>query len=206
MNTPALAKPFGAEEPTEYRTAPHNIEAEQALLGAILVNNEAFYRVSDFLDPGHFFDPVHQRIYDVVSRLIRANKTVTPITLKTFLEHDEPIGDMPVPHYLTRLAVEATTVINAEDYGRAIHDLAVRRQLIGIGEDMVNTAYDSPIDAPPAVQIEEAEQKLYEIAEKGKYGAGFEPFSSALTDAIDMAANAYRRDGGSILLGGNFET
>ena len=106
------------------------------------------------------------------------------------------MGELTVPQYLGRLAANATTIINAEDYGRTIYDLAIRRQLISIGETMVNTAFDSPIDAPPAVQIEDAEQKLYELAETGKYGSGFEPFSSALTDAIDMAANAYRRDGG----------
>ena len=194
MNTQALVQPAGGAT-AEYRTAPHNLEAEQALLGAVLVNNEAFYRVSDFLEPAHFYDPVHQRIFDVVSRLIRANKTVTPITLKTFLEHDQPIGDVPVPHYLTRLAVEATTVINAEDYGRAIYDLAVRRQLIGIGEDMVNTAYDAPVDLTPSAQVESAEQRLFELAETGKYGAGFQRFADALKDAIDMAASAYKRDG-----------
>src|SRR5665648_972845 len=81
-------------------------------------------------------------------------------------------------------------------YKRQIYDLAIRRQLIEIGGVLVNTAYDSPIDAPPSVQIEDAEQQLYELAETGKYGSGFEPFSAALTDAIDMAANAYQRDGG----------
>lgn len=195
MNSPALAPRLGDDESAEYRTAPHNIEAEQALLGAILVNNEAFYRVSDFLQPEHFFDPVHQRIFDVASHLIRANKTVTPITLKSFLERDQPIGDLPVPHYLARLAAEATTVINAEDYGRAVYDLAVRRRLIGIGEDLVNTAYDAPVDLPPAAQIESAEQQLFELAETGKYGSGFLGFADALTAAIDMAANAYKRDG-----------
>ena len=106
------------------------------------------------------------------------------------------MASLSVPQYLGRLAANATTIINAEDYGRTIYDLAIRRQLIEIGEALVNTAYDSPIDAPPSVQIEDAEQQLYELAETGKYGSGFEPFSSALTDAIDMAANAYRRDGG----------
>jgi replicative DNA helicase len=101
-----------------------------------------------------------------------------------------------VPQYLGRLAANATTIINAEDYGRTIYDLALRRQLIQIGGDMVNVAYDAPIDAPPAVQIEETEQKLYDLAETGKYGSGFVPFTSALTDAIDMAAAAYKRDGG----------
>lgn len=195
MNTPVLAQTLGPAEDAEYRIAPHNIEAEQALLGAILVNNEAYYRVSDFLDPAHFYDPVHQRIFDVISRLIGANKTVTPVTLKTFLEHDEPIGDVPVPTYLTRLAVDATTVINAAEYGRTIYDLATRRRLITIGEDMVNTAYEAEPDMTPPAQIERAEQRLFELAETGKYGAGFQRFADALKDAIDMAANAYKRDG-----------
>src|ERR671922_700881 len=88
-----------------YRTAPHNIEAEQALLGAILVNNEAFYRVSDFLEPRHFFEGVHQKIYEIASSLIRAGKVASPVTLKTFLPADADIGGgMTVSQYLARLA------------------------------------------------------------------------------------------------------
>src|SRR5512147_937888 len=193
----ALIRPLQpAPETPTFRAPPHNFEAEQALLGAILVNNEACDRVSSFLKAEHFFDALHGRIYDHAAKLIWAGKRATPITLKTFFQGDEPVGELTVPQYLGRLAANATTIINAEDYGRTIYDLAVRRQLIGIGETMVNTAFDSPIDAEPSVQIETAEQQLYELAETGKYGTGFEPFSSALTDAIDMAANAYRRDGG----------
>ncbi len=192
----ALTLPRPAPETPVFREAPHNLEAEQALLGAILVNNEALDRVSNFLKPGHFFDPLHGRIFETAAKLIMGGKRATPITLKTFFQADEPVADLTVPQYLGRLAANATTIINAEDYGRTVYDLAVRRQLIEIGEEMVTTAYDSPIDAPPAAQIEGAEQQLYELAETGKYGAGFEPFSAALTDAIDMAANAYRRDGG----------
>ncbi|MGH6865059.1 MAG: replicative DNA helicase [Methyloceanibacter sp.] len=194
--TNALILPRPAPETPVFRDAPHNIEAEQALLGAILVNNEAVDRVSGFLKPMHFFDPLHARIYETVSKLILGGKRATPITLKTFFQNDGPAGELSVPQYLGRLAANATTIINAEDYGRTVYDLAIRRQLIHIGEAMVNVAYDSPIDAPPSAQIEDAEQQLYELAETGKYGSGFEPFSSALTDAIDMAANAYRRDGG----------
>jgi replicative DNA helicase len=193
----ALIRPLQpAPETPTFRAPPHNVEAEQALLGAILVNNEACDRVSSFLKADHFFDPLHGRIYDYAAKLIWAGKRATPITLKTFFQSDEPVGDLTVPQYLGRLAANATTIINAEDYGRTIYDLAIRRQLIQIGEDMVNVAFDAPIDAPPAVQIEDTEQKLYELAETGKYGSGFEPFTTALTDAIDMAANAYRRDGG----------
>jgi replicative DNA helicase len=179
----------------EFRLAPHNLDAEQALLGAILVNNDAFYRISDFLEPGHFYEDVHRRIFEVTSSLIKAGKVATPITLKTFLG-DADLGGVTVSQYLARLAAEATTIINAEDYGRTIYDLAIRRALIGIGEDMVNVAYDAPVEATPRDQIEEAERKLYELAETGRYDGGFQRFSEALTTAIDVAAAAYKRDGG----------
>lgn len=183
---------IGEPEP-QFRTAPHNIEAEQALLGAILVNNDAFYRVSDFLDPEHFSEELHRRIFEIAQSLIRAGKLATPITLKTFLG-DTDLGGMTVSQYLARLAAEATTIINADAYGRTIYDLAMRRQLIGIGEDMVNVAYDSPVDDSPRKQIEEAERKLYELAERGRYEGGFQSFSDALKTAVDMAAEAFKRD------------
>jgi replicative DNA helicase len=184
-------------EPAEpqYRLAPHNIEAEQALLGAILVNNEAYYRVSDFLEASHFFETIHQQLYDLAANLIRAGKLATPITLKTFLPSDIDIGGLNPSQYLARLAAEATTVINASDYGHTIADLAMRRNLIRIGEEMVNTAFDAPVDAPPRQQIEEAERQLYEIAETNRFGSGFQRFAQALTTAVDMAARAYQRDG-----------
>lgn len=185
-----------AELAPTYRVAPHNIEAEQALLGAILVNNEAFYRVSDFLEPRHFFEPVHQKIHEIAASLIRAGKVASPVTLKTFLPADADIGGLTVSQYLARLAAEATTVINAADYGRTIYDLALRRSLIVIGEDLVNEAFDAPVDSSPSRQIEEAEKKLYEVAESGRYEGGFQRFAQALTTAVDMAANAYARDGG----------
>jgi replicative DNA helicase len=178
-----------------YRTAPHNIEAEQALLGAVLVNNEAFYRVSDFLEPRHFFEPVHQNIYEITGSLIRVGKIANPVTLKTFLPADVDIAGLTVSQYLARLAAEATTVINAEDYGRTIYDLFTRRSLIVIGEEMVNVAFDAPVDFAPRDQIEDAERRLYELAEIGKYDGGFQRFASALTTAVDMAARAYQRDG-----------
>jgi replicative DNA helicase len=178
-----------------YRAAPHNIEAEQALLGAILVNNEAFYRVSDFLQPAHFFEPLHQKLFELAGSLIRAGKVATPVTLKTFLPADLDVAGLTASQYLARLAAEATTVINAEDYGRTIYDLAIRRSLIVIGEDMVNVAFDAPVDLAPQDQIEDAERRLYELAETGRYDGGFQRFASALTTAVDMAAHAYQRDG-----------
>jgi replicative DNA helicase len=189
----ALIARLETAEPT-YRVAPNNVDAEQALLGAILVNNDAYYRVSDFLEPGHFYEDLHRKIYEVGTTLIKAGKVATPITLKTFLG-DQDLGGVTVSQYLARLAAEATTVINAEDYGRTVYDLAIRRQLINVGEDLVNVAYDAPVETSPRDQIEEAERRLYELAETGRYDGGFQRFSDALTHAIDMAAAAYKRDG-----------
>ena len=187
-----VAVPNPAE--SAYRAPPLSVEAEQALLGAILVNNDAFDRVSDFLKAEHFVEEIHRRIYEIAGSLIRAGKLASPITLKTFLgEHD--LGGVSVQQYLARLAAEATTIINAVDYGRTIHDLAVRRELIRIGEDVVNVAYDAPVDSTPREQIEEAERRLYQIAEGGRYDGGFQRFSDALKIAVDMAAKAYERDG-----------
>ncbi len=178
-----------------YRSPPQNVEAEQALLGAILVNNDAYYRVSDFLESSHFNEAIHQQIYNIASEMIRAAKKANPVTLKTFLPTDEKIGDMSAAHYLARLAAEATTIINAEDYGRSIYDLATRRSLITIGEDMVNIAFDAPVDMPPSQQIEDAERRLFEVAETGRYDGGFNTFGDAVGAAIDMASEAFRRDG-----------
>jgi replicative DNA helicase len=119
----------------------------------------------------------------------------TPVTLKTFLPADIDIGGMTVGQYLARLAAEATTIINAQDYGRAIYELSLRRDLIRIGEDMVNVAFDAPVDFAPRAQIEDAEKRLYELAESGRYDGGFQRFAQALTVAVDMAAKAFQRDG-----------
>ncbi|MFI5010710.1 MAG: replicative DNA helicase [Hyphomicrobiales bacterium] len=178
----------------EFRQLPASVEAEQALLGAILINNEAFDRVADFLDAAHFAEEIHRRIYENAAALIRAGKLASPITLKTYLG-DADLGGVTMAQYLARLAADATTIINAEHYGRAVYELAQRRALIGIGTNVVNTAYDAPVDLPPRAQIEEAEKKLYELAELGRYEKGFIRFTDAAARAIDMAAAAYRRDG-----------
>src|SRR6188474_2038399 len=195
MAVDQTARKSAPENVPVFRAAPHNIEAEQALLGALLVNNEAFYRVSDFLEPQHFFEPIHAKIFELSASLIRAGKIASPVTLKTFLPPDLDVSGLTASQYLARLAAEATTVINAEDYGRTIYDLAMRRSLIIIGEDLVNVAYDAPVDLAPREQIEDAERRLYELAETGRYDGGFQRFATALTTAVDMAARAYQRDG-----------
>lgn len=182
-------------EDKSFRLAPHNVEAEQALLGAILLNNDAFYRVSDFLEPVHFYEPIHRDIYELAGKIIRAGKSADPTTIKTHLP-EQLLPDVTMAQYLARLAAEATTVLNAADYGQAIYDLAIRRNLILVGEEMVQVAYESDVEMTPVKQIEKVEGELFQLAEKGRYDGGFQNFSSALSASIQMAGEAYQRDGG----------
>jgi replicative DNA helicase len=150
------------------RAAPQNVELEQALLGAILINNDAFGRVSDFLEPDHFFEPIHQKVYQIVGDLIRGGKTATPITLKTFLPAEFDVAGITVGQYLARLAAEATTVLNAEDYGRSIYDLCARRRIIVIAEETAVAAYEASVELNPRGLASGAIEALDEIASPGK--------------------------------------
>lgn len=176
------------------RQAPYNIEAERALLGAILLNNDAFDAIADFLKPEHFALPFHGKIFSLIQKNINRNKLVNPVTLKPFLPDDEKIEDLSAFEYLVRLVSEAVSVINAKDYGSAIYDLYLRRALIATGNAIAQKAYDSPIDVTPLAQIEEAEQALYRLAETGQQVGKFESFDVGLKKAIEMANAAYKRD------------
>jgi replicative DNA helicase len=198
MNTVAALRPVDTttEDSSEhFRQPPHNLEAEQALLGAIMANNEACDRVTAFLSAEHFFEPVHARIFESAASLIRMGKLANPVTLKAFFEHDQTLKEIGGPAYLGRLAASATTIINAEEYGRTIHELAQRRKLINIGTDIVNEAFDSDVENTSKTMIERAESTLYSLAEVDKYGKGFRNFGTSVALAIDMAAAAYKRDG-----------
>ena len=191
-----MNKPFSPPPEPTFRVSPHNIEAEQALLGAILINNEAFYRVSEFLEPKHFFEPIHQHLFELIGDLVHAGKLATTVTLKTLLLSDLDIGGLSVNQYLARLASEATTIINAEDYGQTVHDLSMRPDLIAIGEDMINIAYDAPIEATPLSHIENAEQSLYKLAAREKSTSTTRSQIQVVEAALNKAARAYQRPGG----------
>jgi len=189
------ALPASRNDRIALRSAPQNVEAEQALLGAILINNDTAAQVSGFLAPQHFFEPIHARIFEAMTRLIDRGQIANPTTLRALFERDEALAVVGGPDYMKRLASGAVTIINAEDYGRLIHDLAVRRQLIQVGEDMVNVAYDSTNDESATMQIEAAEQRLYNLAEKGRYDSGFRPFGAALAEAVHNIEAAKKREG-----------
>jgi hypothetical protein len=171
-----------------YRVAPHNIEAEQACSAPFWSTMTRSTGSRTFLEPKHFFEPIHQLIFETSGSLIRAGKIATPVTLKTFVPADTDLGGITgrtVPRPPRRRSDDDH---QRADYGRTIYDLAIRRDLIRLGEDMVNVAFDAPVDFAPRAQIEDAEKKLYEIAESGRYDGGFQKFSQALTIAVDMAA------------------
>jgi len=174
---------------------PANVEAEQALLGAILVNNRAYEQVSEFLQPDHFIDPLHGRIFDAIGKQLERGQEANPTTLQFFFESDEATAEIDGHSYLTRLAASAVTVINARDYGNTVHDLFLRRQLIDLGEDTVNEAYAPDVEDAAVNQIERAEQRLYDLATVGDYQGGFRDFPSVLTEAINIADAAHKRDG-----------
>ncbi|MGD9538887.1 MAG: replicative DNA helicase [Alphaproteobacteria bacterium] len=188
----AVATPEGGLAP--YREPPHNVEAEQALLGALLLNNEAYNRVSDFLLAEHFYLPVHGRIYGAIGRLIDRGQIANPITLKHMFEADEGLSEAGGAQYLARLAGAAVTIINAQHYARTIHDLALRRALIRIGEETVLDAYEAAQDSDAIEQIETVEQKLFRLAEQGLAEAGFKSFTQSAADAISHIEAAYKHD------------
>ena len=128
---------------------PHNIEAEQALLGALMVNNDVYDRVSGIVQAEHFYDPVHARIFEVAAERIKKNALATPVTLKAFLEDDEGLNELGGPAYLARLAGASISLFAAKDYAQLIYDLAIRRELILIGQVIAEKAARMDVDSEP---------------------------------------------------------
>jgi replicative DNA helicase len=177
---------------------PANTEAEQALLGAMLINNAAWHRVSEFLLSEHFCNAVHGRIFAAIGKLIERGQMANPITLKNLFDQDGALLDIGGAQYLAQLAQSAVTIINAEHYGRTIHDLYLRRELMTIGQDVAADALRHDLDDPALEQIERAEQKLFDLATFGQTEGGLKQFGAALTTAITMAQAAYKRDGKTV--------
>ncbi len=177
------------------RTQPHNLEAEQALLGAILVNNEAYHRVSDFLTGEHFFEPVHQRIFDACADRIKQGQLADHRTLFHLFGTDPALQELDGARYLGRLQTAAETIFNATDYGRVIHDLAMRRGLISVGEDIVNQAFDPRATETGREQIEGAERRLFTLAQAGEIKGDFRSFTNVLTGAVQMIETAFNKAG-----------
>ena len=185
--------PFDTEP--ELDTAPHNLDAEQAFLGALLYDNEVYHRVADWLKVDHFYDPVHARIYETATDLIGKGSLADAVVLKTHFERDDGLKEIGGATYLAVLIESAADSAAAQEYARIVYELALRRELIRIGDELSNNA-TTKSDAAPRELITHTEQKLYNLAEEGSASRGFVGFKQALAEAIETAAAAYERDGG----------
>jgi replicative DNA helicase len=175
------------------RPAPHNLDAEQAL---ILVDNQVTSRIGDMLKPLHFYDPVHGRIYDTITRMIQKGALADGITLHAKFSQDGALKDIGGAAYLATLVDAAADPAAAADYGKLIFDLAVRRDLIRIGSEMMAEAgeHEDGMEGGAGL-IEAAEKKLYTLAETGQLNQGFKSFAASLAATIDITAAAFKRDG-----------
>ena len=181
------------EQSTEY-VAPYNLEAEQSLLGAILLNNNAYEKVSDYLTADHFYDPINRKVYEGATRLIQRGQIADPITLKDYFRDDEQLKPVGGPQYLVDLASSVLSTANVHDYGKLIYDLFIRRELVDIGQEMSFEAKKPQLALDAHNQIETSEKRLYDLAMSGQTSGGFVDFSSALTEAINSAEAAFKRD------------
>lgn len=185
-----------SQEEIPSRLPPRNIEAEQALLGAILANNHALEKVSEFLKPIHFASPVHATIYQAIVSLHSRGHIADPVTLKGYLADDVLLNEAGGVKYLMDLAATAVTIINIEDYGKLIFDRYMRRQLINIGTEIVNSAYAVNLDNDASVQMSQAEHKLYELGTEGQVDGGPKPFHDPLGELLQEVAEARQNPGG----------
>ena len=179
----------------DVETAPHNLDAEQAFLGALQYDNELFHRVADWLKPEHFYDPVHGRIFDTASDLIGRGSLADAVVLKTQFDKDDGLREIGGTTYLAVLMEGAVSGNAAIEYAKIIYELALRRELIRIGHDLANAAsQDAEIQARSLIQ--DIEQQLYNLAEEGSASRGFVSFKQALAESVESASAAYERDGG----------
>lgn len=184
-----------------YRAPPHNIEAEQALLGSVLIRNSAIDTVAQFLTADHFYEPLHGRIYEACRKVISAGRTASGVSLKSYFDNDEAMVAVGGSAYLARLAGAATTMLSVEEYGRTIFDLALRRELIYVAADLQARAMDAEIDDTPARMIAEADTKLVGLLSNAGGEGRFFHVGKSADMAIDLAAEAYRTGGALSAIG-----
>ena len=177
---------------------PKNIEAEQTILGSILANNELYDEITDQIDGGYFFDPVHQKIYKIISNLISKGLLANPITIKNFFNSNEELVEIGGIDYLLKLTKVSTTKNQIKYYSQLLSDLYIRRQLINISEETLEESKNKELEITGTNILENTERKLFEVAEKGNFQKSFVTFKDALKETIDMATAAYKNDQGIV--------
>jgi replicative DNA helicase len=174
---------------------PQNVEAEAALLGALMIDNRLVEDIQLKLKPHHFFEPLHGRIYESILRLTDSNRIANPVTLKPLFDSDEGMKEVGGPAYLAQLTGSGAAVIGARDFAGQVYDLALLRALIGVGRDLVEGALDTSEDVAPLAQIERAETELYKVAEEGGAEGKAKSFGEATKEALQLAEKALNSGG-----------
>jgi replicative DNA helicase len=182
-----------AAEPAQ--VLPQNVEAEAALLGALMIDNRLVEDVQLKLRPDHFFEPLHGRIYEAILRMTDANRVANPVTLKPMFDGDEAMKEVGGPAYLAQLTGSGAAIIGARDFAAQIYDLALLRALVGVGRDLVEGALDTSEEVAPLAQIERAETDLYKVAEEGGAEGKAKSFGEASKLALEMAERALNSGG-----------
>ena len=179
-----------------FKELPNNIEAEQAVIGSILVSNEIFDEINLILSSNNFYDPIHQKIFSAIENLIFRGMLANPITLKSYFEDEK--DDLNVPDYLVKVTKFSTSIRQAVEYSKIIYDMFVRRELIKISENTIDTAKLNDLSTTGQDIIEDSEKLLYELAEKGSSYSSLISFDKALRQTIDMASAAYKNEEGIV--------
>ena len=180
----------------EAQSLPQNVEAEAALLGALMIDNRLAEDIQLKLRPDHFFEPLHGRIYEAILKLVDRNMVANPVTLRPMFEADEEMKELGGPSYLAQLTGSGAAIIGARDFADQVYDLALLRALIGVGREMVEQALDTSEDVDPKSQIEGAEAALYRVAEEGGGEGSVKTFAQATRMAVQMAEKALNTGGG----------
>ena len=199
-----MSNPYQIQPSEALKELPHNIEAEQGILGSILLNYEIFHDVSETLKIDHFYEPIHRLIFEVIGKLISKGQIATPITLKSYFEVEKNLEDIGGSNYLVRLANSAVSLDYARNYTRIIFELAVRRGLYDLGGKVQYDAIQSSIDVKPEDLIEEAEKGLYQISERGTNQNNIQTFQSSVEEAIELAKKAYEKDSSVVGISSDF--
>ena len=179
-----------------FKELPNNIEAEQSVIGSILVTNEIFDEINTIISNVNFFDPMHQKIFNAIESMIYKGMLANPITLKNYFEKEK--DDLDIPEYLVKITKFSTSVRQAIEYSKIIYDMFVRRELIKISDQMIDNAKENDLETNGQNIIENSERLLYDLAEKGTFNSSLIKFDDAMKQTIEMASAAYKNEGGIV--------
>ena len=179
-----------------FKELPNNIEAEQSVIGSILVNNEIFDEINTIISNANFYDPMHQKIFSSIENLIYKGMLANPITLKNYFENEK--DEINVPEYLVKITKFSTSARQAIEYSKIIYDMFVRRELIKISEQTIDNAKLSDLNINGQSIIEDSEKELFKLAERGSFNSSIIKFDKALKETIDMASAAYKNEEGIV--------